>query len=103
MDLFHEARDFFVARLSPKERILVESATDPDSLLEEVKAVAQNHQDQSFIRKLILHMKPFVHGVEQYGKALDILTNAKPEILSPLWGGARILLHVSESRNSGYY
>lgn len=48
-------------------------------------------------RKLVQKIDPFIRGIEQYQNAFDVLINAKPEILSLIWGGARIILHVSSS------
>jgi hypothetical protein len=95
MELFQEAHDSFLASLNASEKSLVDSATNPNSLLEEVKNLEKKHRDESATRNLIQRINPFIRGVEQYGKAFDVITNAKPEILSLLWGGARILLHVS--------
>jgi hypothetical protein len=94
MALFREAHDSFLTGLNPHEKSLVDSATDPDSILEEVKSLEKKHRDESTTRDLIERINPFIRGVEQYGKAFDVITNAKPEVLSLLWGGARILLHV---------
>ena len=100
MDLFEDARISFVSALSANEKRLVDSATDPESLLEEVGNLERKHQDESTTRKLIQRINPFIRGVEQYGKAFDVISNAKPEVLSLLWGGARIILHVGFPRGS---
>jgi hypothetical protein len=36
-----------------------------------------------------------VEGIDDYGKALDIYSNAYPLVLCPLWGSIRVVLHVS--------
>ncbi|KAI9669080.1 MAG: hypothetical protein M1831_000672 [Alyxoria varia] len=96
MDSFDEARQSFLANLKSQERTAL-NATDPASLLEDVKNLEEDHKDSNITRRLLQKAKPFIRGLEQYGKALDVISNAKPEIMCLLRGGARIILNLARS------
>lgn len=66
-----------------------------EGILADVQRAEEKHSEGSKARKLSRRLRPVISGIEQYGKAVDILTGAAQGILSPLWGGIRILLHVS--------
>jgi hypothetical protein len=85
MDPFTAARARFLAKLKPAERALLQAGTDPQEILAELKAAEDHHRDESVTRKLLQKIDPFLQGIEQYGKAFDILSNVKPEVLSLLW------------------
>jgi hypothetical protein len=61
-------------------------------VLDEVRQAEEEHREKSMTRAYLKKMDPFIKGVEQYGKALDVITNAKPEVLSLLWGGCSYTL-----------
>jgi hypothetical protein len=94
MESFEIARQAFLSKLSPAESTLLQQGTDPDAVLAQIRTLEQRHQSQSVTRNLLQKIDPFLRGIEQYEKALDIFSNVKPEVLSLLRGGARIILHV---------
>src|SRR5436190_19024854 len=53
-------------------------------------ARGQTSKIQIFLTKI----QPLVAAIERYGKPLDVVVNASPEILSPTWGILRALLLV---------
>jgi hypothetical protein len=67
-----------------------------ENLLEEIQVVEKAHKTKSLSRKTSAAIKPFIAGIEQYAAAFDVISNISPMILSPLWGGIRIVLHVSD-------
>lgn len=71
------------------------STASLEEILADVQRTEERHSEGSKARKLSRRLRPMISGIEQYGKAVDILTGAAQGILSPLWGGIRILLHVS--------
>lgn len=38
------------------------------------------------IRNLLQKVKPFLRGIEQYGKAFDVLSNVNPEVFKSAMG-----------------
>ncbi|KAL8869919.1 MAG: hypothetical protein Q9174_003911, partial [Haloplaca sp. 1 TL-2023] len=85
----------FFATLSPDERELFKATTLAEQLLEEVKVAEQLHKDKSVSRRVSQALKPFLVGISQYSAALDVISNASDGILSPIWGSARIVLHLA--------
>ena len=55
----------------------------------------KEHKDKSISRKAAQALKPFVAGISQYGVALDVISNSSSMVLCPLWGGARVVLHLA--------
>lgn len=93
-DVWEEAKRQCLSDLSAAEQQLVNTAS-LEEILADVQRVEEKHSQGSKARKLSRRLRPVISGIEQYGKAVDILTGAAQGILSPLWGGIRILLHVS--------
>lgn len=93
-DAWEEAKRQCLSDISASEQQLIDTAT-LQRILADVKRAEQNHGEFSKSRKLSKRLNPVISGIEQYGKALDILVGTSQGILSPLWGGIRILLHVS--------
>ena len=93
MDPFETARQSFLSKLDSKERKDFD-ATEPENILSEVKSLEKTHKDKDLTRKLLQKTNPVLRGLEKYGKALDVIANTKPEVLSLLWGSIRIILKV---------
>ncbi len=41
--------------------------------------------------------QPVVTGLIRLSEAIDVFSNANPEVMALLWGGFRVTLHVAES------
>lgn len=91
---WEEAKEQCMSDLSTAERQLVNTAS-LEEILADVKRTEEKHSEGSKSRKLSRRLRPVISGIEQYGKAVDVLAGAAQGVLSPLWGGIRILLHVS--------
>ncbi|KAI4248968.1 MAG: hypothetical protein LQ352_005786 [Teloschistes flavicans] len=87
----------FFETLSPNEKELFKATTIAEQLLEEVKVAEKVHKDKSISRKVSQALKPFLAGINQYGAALDVISNASNGILCPVWGSMRIVLHKIEA------
>lgn len=85
----------FFETLSPNEKELFKATRLAEQLLDEVELADRIHQDRSISRKVSQTMKPFLDGIDQYGKALDVLSNSGSLFLCPIWGSIRIVLHVA--------
>ena len=95
MEPFEIARQSFLSCLNAEEKAALD-VSDPAVILDDVKSLEQQHHDNNVTRKLLEKASPLIRGLEHYGKALDVIANAKPGILSLLWGGIRIVLHVGQ-------
>lgn len=59
-------------------------------------SVAQKeHKAESKSRAISSRLEPFVTAIDQYGSALDVVSNTYSLAMAPLWGSIRVLLHVS--------
>ena len=85
----------FFRTLSPDEKELFKATTIADQILEDIILAEKAHRDGSISRKVSQALKPFLVGVSQYGQALDVVSNASSWVLSPLWGGIRVILHLA--------
>ncbi|KAL8856574.1 MAG: hypothetical protein Q9178_006803 [Gyalolechia marmorata] len=85
----------FFETLSPNEKELFKATILAEQLLEEVKAAEKIHKDKSISKKVAQALKPFVRGIEQYGAALDVISNASAQFACPVWGSIRVILHLA--------
>ncbi|KAL9010697.1 MAG: hypothetical protein Q9173_004396 [Seirophora scorigena] len=85
----------FFETLSPNEKELYKATTFAEQLLDEVKRADQIYKDKSISRRVSQALKPFLAGIDQYGKALDVISNAISMVLCPIWGSIRIVLHLA--------
>ncbi|KAK3390052.1 ankyrin repeat-containing domain protein [Podospora didyma] len=89
-----------VANLSADEKKLYEATTIAKTLLDEVTRADVNHLQNSTSRKIGTALLPFITGVEQYGRGLDVFANSS-EVLCPIWGTVRIVFDLA--REFGEY
>ena len=85
----------FFETLLPDEQQLFEATKLSEHVLDDIKRADAAHKDKSRSRKISAVLKPFLSGVLQYGKAVDVLSQSSA-FLSPIWGGVRVVLHVCE-------
>ncbi len=86
----------FFDTLTPDEQKLFEATKLSEQLLDDIKRADAAHKDGSKSRKVSATLKPFLTGVLQYGKAMDVLSQSSV-FVGPIWGGARVVLHVCET------
>lgn len=97
MEAFETAKRAFLSTLGPGDAAALEALSTSEDVLFEVRKAEQEHGIKSATRRYMKKIESFVKGVEQYGKAIDVFANAKPEVLSLIWGTARLILHVCET------
>lgn len=98
MEAFQEAREAFRLGLQPADRELFDNCDNPETLLSEIRKLESLHRHSSNGRKAVDKITPFVRQVQKYGNALDVFSNTQPAILSPIWGGTRVILEVRQNR-----
>ena len=87
------AKDRFLEDLPSNERELFKDAT-LENIFYSTSVQQKKHASDSKLLSASKRLEPFLQCVEGYGKALDVISNSAPLILSPLWGGLRVILHV---------
>lgn len=93
IDPWELARDRYLEDLSEDEDALFENATI-ENIFYGASAAQKLHEADSKTRLAARKLKPLVAALEQYGKALDVYSNASPTIMCPLWGSIRVVLQV---------
>lgn len=92
-DFFGKASQQFFDSLAPEEKEIFKATTLAEQVLQEARLADEANKDRT-CRKFADKLRPFVAGIEQYGSALDVLSNTNSTVLCPIWGGIRIILHV---------
>ena len=94
--VFESALSRYLGKLSDKEKILTKDCHDPETFAEYLSGFVRKHHESSSSRKAMDFCQPAIDGFRQFAQALDVFCNAKPDVLSVLWGG-RVVLRVAES------
>lgn len=87
------ARARFLDGLPDDQKTLFENATVENIFYTSSVAFSQAERS-SKTRKVQKKLQPFIAVVEDYGKAMDVLTNSASLYLSPIWGSMRVVLQV---------
>lgn len=64
-----------------------------EDVLAEVTRAEEAHAKRAKAERSLRRSNHF-SAIDQYGKALDVISNTSSGILCPLWGSLRLLLHV---------
>lgn len=94
-DAWTQARDRFLEDLEEPERRLFAEAS-LENIFYSASAAQKTHQDKSKLRNLASKLNVLLAGIDQYGKAMDVLSQASP-FICPLWGALRVVIHVRSS------
>ena len=87
------ARERFIQDLEEPERLMFAEAS-LENIFYSANATQKAHQVGSRSRLLAAKLDALLAGINQYGKAMDVLSQASP-FLCPLWGALRVVIHVS--------
>ena len=98
MDPWQRAVEDYREGLTAEEKLAFACST-PEDILRDVAEQDAAQRESSKTRAFAQKLQPLLSSIEQYGKALDVISNSSPTILSPLWGSLRILLRVSYLAN----
>ena len=99
LDSYGEAVKAFLQKFPAAEQALCLQQNGLEKLLDELSQLDRVDKTHSTPRRLVEAIKPAIRGLEAFGKAIDVLSNAKPEFLSLLWGVLRIILQVTPARS----
>ncbi|KAI9890433.1 MAG: hypothetical protein M1814_003917 [Vezdaea aestivalis] len=94
---YEAAYTSFVDGLAPDKKQLLNDTKSPEALLSEIEGGSDDHLEQSTVRKSLTAIAPSIDGLLRFGKALDVLCNAKPEVMCLLWGGLRIVIVMAKA------
>lgn len=92
---FFSIADAFVKGLRPDEKLLLGAANLSEALLQDAVELDQKYRGKSNSRKAAQKLRSLVDGINQYGAALDVISNSSSLVLCPVWGSMRIILHLA--------
>ncbi|KAK6526491.1 hypothetical protein TWF694_005075 [Orbilia ellipsospora] len=95
-DPWNVAKERFTEGLSDAEKAKFNSVTVED-VLYAASAAQKNAKDDSKAWYMASKLMPIVDAINQYGTALDVISNSQSGILCPLWGGLRVVLLLAEA------
>ena len=87
------ARERFLEDLEEPERKLFAEAS-LENIFYGASAAQKTHEEGSRSRYLASKLDSLLVGIDQYGKAMDVFSQASM-FVCPLWGALRIIIHVS--------
>lgn len=93
---WESAKHRFLEGLSAQEKQRFENAT-LENIFYDASVTKKIHQQKSKTWAAQERLSSLVDAIEDYGKALDIYSNAYGLILCPIWGSLRVIFHVSRS------
>ena len=96
LDPWIQSRDQFLSTLSAEEKQVYDGAS-LTAIVAELDFLQAEHEEGSRSRNVSEKIRPFTTALRHYEQALDVFVNAQPMVMSPLWGGLRVLLKVSKS------
>ena len=90
---WEQARERFIEDLEEPERLMFAEAS-LENIFYSASAAQKAHQEGSRSRYLASKLDSLLAGIDQYGRAMDVLSQAS---LVPclLWGTLRVIIHVS--------
>ena len=90
------ARDRFLQDSTSEEKILFTYA-NPENLFYNTSNDERSNRNTSKMRAVSRKLEPLVDVIQEYGKAMDVYSNASSSILCPIWGSMRVLLVLAQS------
>ena|SRR5436305_8028226 len=78
------------------------AGSQPHDIVRDFENARKMKGQTSKVELALSRIQPFVVALERYGKSLDVLANAAPHILSPVWGTMRALLVVCTYASKEY-
>lgn len=90
---WEQARERFLEDLEEPERLMFAEAS-LENIFYSASAAQKIHQEGSRARYLASKLHSLLAGIDQYGKAMDVFSQASPFVCL-LWGTLRVVIHVS--------
>lgn len=92
-EIWLEAQALQRQRLSVKEQGIMEQVDCYEHLCERLTKIQTQYQHKPWAR-LLARMDPFVSRLRSFAAVLSVFAQAKPEVLSLVWGSIALVLEV---------
>ncbi|KAF2739919.1 hypothetical protein EJ04DRAFT_572652 [Polyplosphaeria fusca] len=94
---FEEARNEFLASLSPKERAVFTKCPSPDQLVDDVKNLSQGKKDRSWGRRVIASISSLADSLQPYFDTIGTFVSSHPEYAAIVWGAFRLIFQLANN------
>lgn len=95
-DPWAAAKDRFLADLSEQERQLFNNVS-LENLYYTTSNAQRSHEEESATRRLSKQLEPLTDALEDYGKAMDVISNSFSLYVCPVWGCIRVVLSILQN------
>ena len=95
-DLFIEAREQFLASLSPVERSLFSKCKNATDLLADLGKFDAHINKQQWLLPHITKIETLTQRLSPFFEAIGIIVQSHPEVAAIAWGALRLVLQVIE-------
>jgi hypothetical protein len=93
LEPWRRAHARYIADLTDAEKILFKDAT-LENIFYSASAAQKLDEESNSFRAALKSLEPLCESISQYGRALDIYSSTKSQILGPIWGSIRVLIYV---------
>ncbi|KAF8466383.1 hypothetical protein BDZ91DRAFT_725301 [Kalaharituber pfeilii] len=95
----HTALINFKAKLSEEQHKDFAQFGSIDEVYRCAKEIQEQQKKKGLTRNL-QRLKPYIEGLTQYAKVIDVFVQAKPEIMALVWGSTRFILQIASAHLS---
>ncbi|KAI1386580.1 uncharacterized protein F4822DRAFT_431452 [Hypoxylon trugodes] len=100
-DAFRSAKEEFKRNLSNPALCDFSKISSINDVLEEANRI-QRQQAKTKTLRALGRIRPFIDGLKEYASIIEVFAQAKPEIMSLLWGPLKFILQASSSVISAF-
>jgi hypothetical protein len=88
-EAFEEARADFVKRLGRRSLPTAQAISNATTIHDVAEAIAEVEEQQQRSGRLraLGRLKPFVRGLQEYARVIEVFVQVKPDIIGLLWVG----------------
>ena len=101
-EIWLEAQTLQRQRLTPKEKETVEQVDSYEHLCEKLEKIQAQYRHKAWVR-LLAKMDPFLSRLRSFATVFAAFAQAKPEVLSFVWGSVALVLEVCVSVNTACF
>jgi hypothetical protein len=94
--IWDEARAFYFASLTGRERIHVTEETSLEGLIEEASKLKTRYRKRRLV-VLLRKINPFLVQLRSFSRIINTLVQSHPEIAALVWGSFSLILEASPS------
>ena len=91
---FSSAMQSFHDTLSPSDADQIKKVATLGDLTLAIRDIEREQAQRRSLRSMS-KIRPFLNSLEEYSKVIEVFVNAKPDVLSFIWGPIKLCLQVA--------